>query len=272
MKTLWQDGYFTTPDNLRLFYRLHGPETARHLLIILHGFGEHAGRYEKFSNYFPDIQIAICDMRGMGLSEGDRAHITNFDQYESDALEFIAFISRQCQNKTPILLGHSLGGLLLMQLHLRHQVQAARFIFSAPCFRVAIPQFAFTFNKIVSRFNPRFTYHNPVYYRNLTHDCEEMKSYQSDGLILRKMTAGLLSEMIRAGGEIEQKKHLDFDVPVHFLLAGKDKLIRTDVAKDVFEKISSPYKTIKIYDNFFHEIFNESEQKLPFTDLSKFIC
>lgn len=268
----WQEGFFSASDGTALLYRIFLPPEPTQTLVILHGFGEHSLRYEKFSNYFPNMRIAIFDMRGMGRSEGERVFVESFDRYEQDALDFLQFLDSRYPSALPqTLLGHSLGGLNLMRLCARHSLRAQQFIFSAPCFHVAAPLFALELNRLIESVAPRFLYHNPVYFRNLTHDPQEMLSYKTDNLIMRKMTARLLNEMVKAGKSIEALSQISFHSPVHFLLAGEDKLVRTDIALRIYENISAPSKTLNIYKNFYHEIFNESEQKFVFDDLLKIL-
>ena len=264
----WDEGFFAPSDGVRLFYRVYNPSAAKRSLVILHGFGEHSHRYEKFSGYFPDFQIAIFDMRGMGQSGGEPVYIESFDQYERDALDFIAFLDKEFSVSQPrIFLGHSMGGLTLMRLHTQHNLKAERFIFSAPCFRPAVPFFAIKLNEWIHAFNPKFIYHNPVYYKNLSHCDFEMLSYKNDPWIMHKMTSRLLNEMVKTGKKIIELNSIQFDQPVHFLLAGDDKLVRAEIAESVFHKILAPSKTLKIYKNFYHEIFNESKQVDVFRDL-----
>jgi len=268
----WSDGFFKASDGITLFYRIYQPVSPKRVLFILHGFGEHAHRYEKFSQYFPDFQIAIFDMRGMGQSEGEPVFVKAFERYEQDALDFFEFIGGRYPVAVPrLFLGHSMGGLNLMLLCVQHQLEGERFIFSAPCFRVAVPTPALMLNQLIHRFNPRFCYHNPVYYKNLSH-CEfEMLSYKNDPWIMHKMTARLLNEMVLAGKKIMDLSSIHFQNPVHFLLAGEDRLVRTEAAQKVFERIEAPSKTLNIYKNFYHEIFNETDQLRVFTDLQSLL-
>ncbi len=269
----WHEGFFLASDGVRLFYRVYQPASPRRSLVIFHGFGEHSHRYEKFSGYFPDFQIALFDMRGMGQSGGEVVFIESFERYERDALDFLDFLNANHPAAVPrIFLGHSMGGLTLMRLWTEYQVPAERFIFSAPCFRVAAPNFILGLNSLIHAWNPKFLYHNPVYFKNLTH-CEfEMRSYKNDPWIMRKMTARLLNEMVRTGKKISELDSIDFKNPVHFLLAGEDKLVCTKAAETVYKKISAPSKTLTIYKNFYHEIFNETKQADVFRDLNQIIC
>jgi alpha-beta hydrolase superfamily lysophospholipase len=96
-----------------------------------------------------------------------------------------------------------------------------------------------------------------------------MLSYKNDPWIMNHMTARLLHEMSSAGDFVCQTKAISFDVPVHFFLAGDDKLVRSDIAKNVYANISAPAKTLITYENFYHEIFNETNQVNVFKDLVK---
>ena len=94
----WTDGFFKSFDGASLFYRIYRPVAPRRSLIILHGFGEHSHRYEKFAHYFPDFQIAIFDMRGMGQSGGKKVWVDSFSTYEQDAKDFCSELDDDIQN------------------------------------------------------------------------------------------------------------------------------------------------------------------------------
>lgn len=270
---LWKEGFFEASDQTRLFYRFYQPPHAKKRLILLHGFGEHAHRYEKFSGFFPNFEIAIFDMRGMGQSGGERVYVESYERFELDALDFFAYLDNAYPSHLPqILFGHSMGGLTLMRAASRYDKRVERYVFSAPCFRPAVPRLALKWNQILAKFYPRFVYHHPVHYLNLTHDSFERLSYKNDPWIMRDMTAQLLSEMTRAGDEVIHQNQPCFRVPVHFLLAGEDRLVSTRIAENVYQKIVAPDKTLIIYKNFYHEIFNEFEQTRVFEDLQKIIC
>ncbi len=271
-KLHWSEGVFKTFDNTSLFYRIYRPIAPRRSLIILHGFGEHSHRYEKFAHYLPDFQIAIFDMRGMGQSSGKKVWVDSFSTYEQDAIAFLSFLEQEYPVPVPrILLGHSMGGLTLMLLWIKHQVSAERYVFSAPCFHIAVPELALKLNDWINRFFPDFVYHHPVHYKNLSHDEFEMLSYKNDPWIMSYMTARLLHEMSSAGKFVVQTKTISFNVPVHFLLAGDDKLVRSDVAEKVYANIFAPTKTLITYKKFYHEIFNEINQTTVFKDLIQII-
>ena len=66
----WIHGNFESWDKSKLFYRFYPSPQARHTVLVIHGFGEHSGRYEKFPARMPGLraQWAVMDLRGMGAS------------------------------------------------------------------------------------------------------------------------------------------------------------------------------------------------------------
>ncbi|HOW88630.1 MAG TPA: alpha/beta hydrolase, partial [Candidatus Omnitrophota bacterium] len=134
-RTGWTQGQFESWDKEKIFFRIWSPPGARGTLVIIHGFGEHSGRYEKFASRMEGlpVQIAVMDLRGMGRSGGKRVSAASMEDYLKDMTAFKVCLERDFAARVPmILLGHSLGGLLAVEWASRYPESIKTLILTSP--------------------------------------------------------------------------------------------------------------------------------------------
>lgn len=264
-----ETGHFFSDDGLRLHYRFHRNPDAERTLVIMHGHGEHAGRYEKFASILAAerLSIAVYDARGAGKSEGREVYVETLEDYLRDLTAFMRHLGDHLSDQPIVLLGHSLGALVSMHWALRFPHKITRLILSSPCFGIRLPSPLILMNDFLNRFVPALVYQNPVYPPHLTHNPEEVENYKKDLLIKRKISVRLLSEMIRYGNLVDSEPDIDFPFPVFFLMAGLEKVVDKERTLRIFDRIKAPNKKIRIFEGFYHEIFNELGQEKVFEAL-----
>lgn len=266
MPNAWIREYFESFDKQKIFYRFFPDPSARHTLLIIHGYGEHSGRYEKFATALQGIavQIAIMDLRGMGLSPVKEGNLTQLEQFLKDITAFTGHLqTRFSQPQKFILLGHSLGGLLAILWALRHTELVKCLILSAPFLGLQGEWFLFRLNDGVRRLLPRFVYHNPVHPKSLSHDPAEVASYRKDPLIQRKISARFVHEIVCAMRSLRQAVALEISFPLYLMTAGDERIVDPVATEKFFDRIKAPHKEHRRFEGFFHEIFNEKKQAEP---------
>lgn len=267
-----EQGFLDSDGGVQLFYRLYFPPTPwQDILVIFHGHGEHSGRYRKFADHLKEkgMVVASFDFRGTGQSGGREVYVDSLEDYVSDADAFVRYLRRHLAfQKKIVLLGHSLGGLTALSWAEKNLDGIKCLILSSPCLGLKIPGFLRGFNKMMDRYWPGLVYQNPVYPPHLTHNPEEMKEYKQDPLIKRKISVRLLNEMIKYMAFWSGRDRCDFPFPVHVLMAGLERVVDGDATRRFFDCLRCPKKTLKVFENFYHEIFNESGQDLVFAELN----
>ena len=116
-------GSFRTAQGPTLFTRTYLPDgTARAAVIVAHGYAEHSGRYEALAHRLVAEGYAVyaLDYRGHGQSGGKRASIRVFREYVDDLVRFIDRVRETRPHPPRFLFGHSMGGLIALQLVLEH--------------------------------------------------------------------------------------------------------------------------------------------------------
>ena len=262
------EGTFTSFDRRELFYRfLPGSEPGSDTLVILHGHGEHSGRYQKFASKLKTNHLSITayDFRGHGQSEGPEVYIESFEEYIEDVSAFLRFLQEKYSvTGKIILLGHSVGGLVAVHWALRNPEKIRALILSSPCLGLNLPAPLVRTNQWLNRWVPKFLYQNPVYPPHLTHNPEEVENYKKDTRIKRKMSVRLLSEMLSYTSRLDSIDAFRFPFPVYILMADMEKVVDRKKTSAFFEKVQAPAKKMEIFSGFYHEIFNELDQDRAF--------
>jgi acylglycerol lipase len=265
---------FLAKDKTKLIYRYHQNPKAKAVLICVHGVNEYSGRYlEFFEKFKDDFSIYIMDNRGHGESEGYRAHVDSFSNFVQDLETFVALVSQSNPNKKIFILGHSLGGQIVTNYLIAHPKNAfSGFILSSPNLKLTIKITwlkEFLARNLAKHF-PKFRLPNELKPEWLSHDLNVVEQFVSDPLVSHSITAKLGVEIVD-NLAILPSQYKKIQLPALLLHAGADKITHPDGTKDLYEKIKSKDKTLKIYPGFYHEIFNEIDRDIVFSDLQNWL-
>ncbi|MBC2716873.1 MAG: alpha/beta hydrolase [Desulfobacteraceae bacterium] len=264
---------FSVDDGLSIFYR-HRPadnETAR--MVIAHGLGEHSGRYSHIIDRLVSMGISVwaLDHRGHGQSGGKRGHIDSIDQYINDLKKMIDIAKTDMPGGTKFfLLGHSMGGLIVLNFVERDTNIADGVIASSPGLNpgMKVPVIKGAVAKILSRIWPSLTFDNELDSSALSHDKHVVKAYDNDPLVHRNITARWFTEFFNAM-ENTKLSASNINIPVLMQVAGDDRLVDAETSRQFFESLTLKDKTLFFYDSLYHEIYNEQtgDRKKVLNDL-----
>lgn len=270
-------GTFESADGLKIFYRAFVAEKERAGLVIVHGIGEHSGRYDNVVEklILGNISVWAMDLRGHGKSEGRRGHILAFDDYINDVSAMVEVAKREMQEERKyFLLGHSMGGLIALDLALRYPERINGVILSSPSLGIAakVPFLKKAMGKFMSSVAPGLTLSNGIDITRLSHDKQVVRAYGDDPLVHDRVSARWFSEfmkvMEKVGNSAPQLK-----VPILMQLAGDDALTDVKASQKFFEGLTVDDKALYVYQRLYHEIYNESEELKsgPLQDLDDWI-
>lgn len=264
-----QEGLFWARDCERLYYRFRPGDPEKNPLILIHGHGEHSGRYLKFFSRLEGLglPIGIFDLRGCGRSSGEPASISRFEDYLDDVSSFLNFLNVRFKVRPPVqLFGHSLGGLIATAWAYENPEKVSKLILSSPLFGIPKENVFKGLVGFLNRWIPGFVVRNPVNCLYLTRDPAEIEKYKNDSLIRKRITVRLVHEMLRYIHLFRERK-LKVPFPVSILMAEKDYVVRPEATREFFSRVDSPQKEIKVFEGFLHEIFNEKDQEQVFQQL-----
>lgn len=259
-------GKFTSlAHGKQIFYREWTSNTEenkkRAIVLMTHGFGSHSGRFKVIADHFTKhgYIMASNDDVGHGMSEGRRGYVKTFHHYVDDIVQLAELKKKESPNLPIFLLGHSMGGLVAVITALFHpNVFNGIISSSAPLTvnkRIVTPS-KYALVKISAKLLPYLVVAKFDNTR-ISKDPNVVKGITDDDLCYRGgMTAGwcyaIYDAMIHAIENLKQIK-----VPLLAIHGGDDFICETQGSKILIEGISSPDRTLKIYDGAYHDIFFE---------------
>lgn len=267
-----------THDGLALAAEHHLPPDARTHVVVVHGFGEHRGRYAHVAAALTAAGYGchLFDLRGHGTSQGPRGHVRSFEAFHDD-LDRVADHARRLIARTAgrragaprlVVLGHSLGGLIALDHEIQRPGVFAALVasspFVAPAF--AVSRLGRVVSDVVGRLLPALRVPAPLEGRWLSHDPEVVRAYGADPRVVRRITLGLWREIQLAQRRLRGRPR-DIRLPALFLLSGADRVVNARAASDVFRALGSMDTQLVVYDGYFHEVLNEVGKDRVLADL-----
>lgn len=190
----------TMTDGTKLVVRIGSPAAEpRGTVLMLHGGGEHAGRYPHIVDRWVvrGWRCVFPDLRGHGLSDGPRWDVRHVDQYLDD----LRLILRELavDPESLCLFGHSFGGLLAARW-VQQGCQPRALALSAPLFglSVHVPRWKIVLGHVVAPFLPQLRFRTKLDPRNMTRDPQFLAARQADPYIQRQVTVRWFFAMRRA--------------------------------------------------------------------------
>lgn len=255
-------GTFIGKGGIEIFFQQWEVANPKAILVIVHGLGEHSGRYGNLIDALQNKGIAIfgLDHRGFGRSGGKRGHVDSFMDYIYDLKIFVNMIRDKYPNKPVIMLGHSMGGVLALKYALTHAEDLDALILSSPGLVPAIKVPAWKKNLAIflSSRIPSLTMPSGLDATTISRDKEVVKKYLDDPLVHDKVTPRFYVEMMNTIDECINRCG-EITLPLLLFHGTADALVLDEASKIVYQKASSKDKTLKLFEGLYHETMNELE-------------
>jgi len=253
-----------------LYYQSWTPEekpTA--MLLIAHGLAEHSGRYRHVAEFFVanGYGVYALDHIGHGKSDGLRNFVNRFTDYHVGITALTEQVKQDYPEQSLILVGHSLGGLISSDFLLDYQNLFDACILSGPAIQTsAAPStFLMYISRLISALAPRLGVAK-LDGNAISRDPAVVAAYIDDPLVYNgKVTARLGTEMFTAMERVLNNAQL-IALPLLILHGEEDALTKPAGSQELYNKVSSKDKTLKIYPKLYHEIFNEPEREQVLAD------
>ncbi len=255
--------HVTAKDGTRLLYRQHPVENERAGILIVHGLGEHSGRYARLTENLTSAGFSVFsyDHRGHGQSQGKHGHIANFQEYIDDLTMMLDMSRKTLSGRAPFfVLGHSMGGLIALNFAQHNNEKIDGLIISCPGLAPAVkpPGAKVAAARLLSVILPSFSFDNELDVQFLSHDQKVVDAYVADPLVHRRITARWGIEFMKTAEQTLHDAPL-LQVPVLMQVAGDDRLTNPETSRTFFKNAASEDKTLRFYDEMYHEIYNEKE-------------
>ncbi len=245
-------------------HRWHPPTNApkkNQGIYLLHGIGEHAGRYERFAAWLTSLgyEVGAHDHPGHGQSVGKRGVIESDNTLVDAAIDQFKEFEQET-GSLPILFGHSMGGLVATSMVLDKQLAVAGVLLSAPAYAPIITPFNKVKLKILELLAPRFTQQLPYNAELLTHDKDEQQRGTNDELNHRYKSASIVGWIVRNGERAIASAHL-LSVPTLILIPGLDAVVDAGQTQLFVEHAPDSIITAHYYADCLHELLNETPDR-----------
>lgn len=269
------EGRLRGHKNLNLYYQCWLPSRkTKAILLVAHSLFEHSGRYINLANYFVPKDYAVfgLDHRGHGKSEGLRGYVERFQDYLDDLQTFVNIIRGQHSDTKIFLVGHGMGGLIATAYTVHHQHELSGTLLSSPALKVTanLSPVLRTTVPLLSTLFPKMGA-TALDASALSQDQAIVDDYLNDPLVYKgKISMRLEAEMIKAAEKLPPQMPW-IHLPTLIMHGTADRLFDLEGSQMLHEQVASKDKTLKLYEDFYHEIFNEPGHEQVFADMEAWL-
>lgn len=269
------EGTFEGAGGLQLYHQCWRPEGGeRATLALVHGFGEHSGRYGNVVDHFAPRGYAIhaFDLRGHGRSPGARGYVERWDTFRDDVRAFLALVRGHAPEAPLFLLGHSMGGLIVLEYVLRDPNGLAGVVASGPLLAQAgVSPILMMVSTLLSAVWPRLTLDVGLEATALSRDEAVIQAYVNDPLVHGQGTPRLGEEIKRAY-EWTQAHAAEMRIPCLILHGSADRLAPPEASRVFYEHVTFEDKARRVYEGYYHEVFNDLGHERVLSDVEQWIA
>lgn len=251
--------------------------SAKGTVLIVHGLGEHAGRYASLAQHLNvwGWDVFAYDQLGHGRSPGKRGAVphpcTLVQQLGSviSELNVCHHIARPL-----ILLGHSMGGLVAAQYVLHYRGENCRIqglVLSSPALRTHMNLVQRVLARLGRGIAGGLCLDNGLDSSKISHDRAQVAAYQQDPLVHRRISV-LLADAIASGGRDVLRKAAQWPLPTLLLYAGDDALVDAEGSRSFARQAPPNLVHSREFPELYHEIFNEADNAVVFDALQAWLA
>ena len=248
----WDYACHTTPN-----------EHAKAQVILVHGLGEHAGRYGHVAAALQAAGFSVrsYDQCGHGKSYGAPGSLPSDSRLLDDLADVIdATRAKMATNQKLILVGHSMGGLVTASLVARKMRAVDALVLSSPALDPGLNGFQKFLLATLPALLPNLRVGNGLDATWICRDSAVVAAYRADPLVHDRIAARL-AKFIADEGPAVLAQAAVWSTPTLLLFAGKDRLVHPQGSRDFAAAAPSAIVQSHCYENFYHELFNEPERE-----------
>jgi len=269
------EGKFKGYKNFNLYYQCWLPSNEpKAVLLVAHGLAEHSGRYINIVNHFVPKGYAVYgfDQRGHGKSQGQRGYVERFSHFVSDLKTFSGIIRSKHRDAKIFIVGHSVGGTIATAYAVHYQDEFDGLVLSGATLKVgaSVSSGLIIVARVLSLLLPKMGL-DVIDASAISQDKTVVDAYVDDPLVYRgKIRARLGAELIKAI-QILLPQMSKIYLPILIMHGTADRLSDPRGSEILYDRVSSRNKTLKLYDGFYHEIFNEPGREQVFEDMEAWL-
>jgi alpha-beta hydrolase superfamily lysophospholipase len=273
---------FDGVGGVRIVYDVWGQEPAaaapiaapRGVVILSHGFGEHARRYDHVAERFGAAGLITyaLDHRGHGRSGGKRVYLKDMSEFTGDFATLVGIAGREHPGVPKIVLGHSMGGGIVFAYGAEHVGDYDLMVLSGPAVAAqsAISPALAVAGKAAGAILPGLGVEQ-LDANAVSRAPEVVAAYIADPLVWhKKLPAGIARALLKVGDTMPQRASA-IVAPLLVVHGSDDKLVPASGSEQLVECVSSQDVHLKVYPGLYHEVFNEPERERVLDDVVAWI-
>ncbi|MCC7003826.1 MAG: lysophospholipase [Gemmatimonadaceae bacterium] len=275
-------------DGLGLFLRSWPRRgAARGTVLLIHGLGEHMGRYEHVAAHLSAAgwDVVAYDQRGHGTSGGKRGAIPNANALTDDLARVVAAVRAAMSSAMPrreaadaskggraplVMLGHSMGGQVAAAFVRAHPEAVDALVLSSPALDTSLNVLQRIQLAVGLALVPDVPMGNQLDATKISHDPAVVRAYLDDPLVHDRITARL-AKAILDGGAAVRAAAAQWRVPTLLLWAGDDHLVSPSGSAAFAAAAPPSVVRAQRFDGLYHEIFNERDATPVFAALDAWL-
>lgn len=275
MATTRTERSFDGVDGVRIVYDVWTPDTEpRGVVVLSHGLGEHARRYDHVAQRFGDAGLVTyaLDHRGHGRSGGKRVMVRNIAEYTGDFGSLVNMATAENPGLKRIVLGHSMGGGIVFTYGVDHPDDYDLMVLSGPAVAAStgVSPIKIFLGKAVGSLLPNLPLED-LDDNAVTRDPEMLAAYRNDPLVHHgKIPAGIAKALLLVSDTMPQRARA-LTAPLLVVHGAEDHLVPASGSERLVECVGSSDVHLKIYPVLYHEVFNEPERQRVLDDVTTWI-
>jgi len=245
----------------------NAPENARAAVLLLHGLGEHMGRYGHVASALQAAGYVVFgyDHHGHGLSSGLRGNLLSPSQLLDD-VRFVIEQVRALTHAPLVLLGHSMGGLIAARAVAQSLPHIDALVMSSPALGAQTNVIQKFLLATLPKLFPHVRVDNGVKTTWVARDAQVVRAYVEDPLVHRQISAGLAAWILKEGAQTVAQASA-WTMPTLLLYAGQDQLVLPQASAEFARLAPSDVLQSHCFNVMYHEIFNDPEKAMVLAKL-----
>lgn len=245
-------------DGTELYVQWDIPDSPKAVVVILHGLGEHSGRYDYVTEQLTNSDVAVFrfDNRGHGKSGGARAYLDDHNKFIRDADTIVELAKQQFSHLPVFMLGHSMGGFITAAYGILYPDKLNGQILTGPLITPA---------PFVQNIDQLYEQPLSLIPNGLSHlicrSQQIVEDYRTDPYTLKLFTAKLFTTVAYEGVNWLLENIAEYRYPCLIMHGGEDKIVPVASGQYLFDHCTSQDKTFNIIPELYHEILNEEAEK-----------
>jgi len=275
MTTTRTERTFDGVGGVRIVYDVWTPDTTpRGVVVLAHGLGEHARRYDHVAARFgrDGLLTYALDHRGHGRSGGKRVLLKDISEYTGDFDTLVGIAGKEHPGATRIVLGHSMGGGIVFAYGVERPDDYDLMVLSGPAVaaQTAVSPPLAWLAKTVGAIAPGLSLQE-LDASAVSRDPAVVNAYNTDPLVHHgKVPAGIARALLLVG-ETMPKRAAALNAPLLVVHGSEDRLIPVDGSRQLVDAVGSSDVELKVYPGLYHEVFNEPERDQVLDDVALWI-